>query len=215
MFLEEDIKDDFELIVVDDSPGRETLDACSEFSGKLALRFIHRARRLGLASAVVRGFAEARGEYVVCMDGDGSHSPKSICQLVESLKQNTGAIVVASRYVGDGSIDEHWSWYRKWISRVSCLITRPLTDVHDAMSGFFALEKSLFDEVKGALQPRGYKIALELLVKSGARSIEVPFAFGLRIKGCSKVSIKVMIAYLYQLLHLYSYKFLHKKSRLK
>lgn len=60
------------------------------------------------------------------------------------------------------------------------------------------------------LNAEGFKIALDLLIKSHIPSdaiAEVPFSFGVRAEGESKLTGKVMIKYLEQLAELYWYKF--------
>ena len=60
------------------------------------------------------------------------------------------------------------------------------------------------------LNSQGFKIALDLLIKSNVQShniAEVPFSFGVRAEGESKLTGKVMIKYLEQLAELYWYKF--------
>lgn len=78
------------------------------------------------------------------------------------------------------------------------------------MSGFFGLQKTVFASINtNDLDVQGFKIALELLVKAklphGIK--DVPFSFGLREEGESKLSNKVIVQYLLQLKELYIYKF--------
>lgn len=60
------------------------------------------------------------------------------------------------------------------------------------------------------LNSQGFKIALDLLIKAHVAPeaiAEVPFSFGVRSEGESKLTGKVMIKYLEQLAELYWYKF--------
>lgn len=61
-----------------------------------------------------------------------------------------------------------------------------------------------------SLNSQGFKIALDLLIKANipANGIaEVPFSFGVRSEGESKLTGKVMVKYLEQLAELYWYKY--------
>jgi dolichol-phosphate mannosyltransferase len=70
-------------------------------------------------------------------------------------------------------------------SRAGSILARPLTGVRDPMSGFFSLRRSLFAGV--ALRPRGFKILLEILARTGTdRVVEVPIRFEDRASGDSK-----------------------------
>jgi dolichol-phosphate mannosyltransferase len=62
------------------------------------------------------------------------------------------------------------------------------------MSGFFVLRRECIEGVR--LQPEGFKILLEILVRGRIRSaVEVPFQFGLRHAGKSKADVKVAFHY--------------------
>ena len=59
------------------------------------------------------------------------------------------------------------------------------------------------------LNPSGFKLALELLLKAplppGARAVSLPYSFGTRSVGASKLSSKTMLLYVGQLLSLYAW----------
>ena len=58
------------------------------------------------------------------------------------------------------------------------------------------------------VSPVGFKIALELFVKSNvSECAEVPINFGVRQAGESKLDSKVMLSYLQHLFDLYRYKY--------
>jgi dolichol-phosphate mannosyltransferase len=60
------------------------------------------------------------------------------------------------------------------------------------------------------LNPHGFKIALDLLLKSPIPvqgTTEIPFSFGTRKEGESKLTGKVMLRYLEQLAELYWWKY--------
>ena len=77
------------------------------------------------------------------------------------------------------------------------------------MSGFFALRRSTFEAAED-LNPVGYKIGLELLVKCGCRNVaEVPIRFEDRVHGESKLSFAEQLRYLRHLRRLYMHSFYH------
>jgi dolichol-phosphate mannosyltransferase len=66
--------------------------------------------------------------------------------------------------------------------------------VADPLSGFFIVRRECIEELQ--LQPEGFKILLEILVKGNIRNtIEVPFHFAIRQSGKSKADIKVALHY--------------------
>jgi dolichol-phosphate mannosyltransferase len=75
------------------------------------------------------------------------------------------------------------------------------------MSGFFALRKADFDKADD-LNPVGYKIALELIVKCGFENVgEVPIHFTDRVHGESKLTLREQLKYIKHLRRLYLYRF--------
>lgn len=207
---------DTELIFVDDNSQDGSVEEVEELKKQgYNVRIIVRTKERGLSSAVLHGFHEAEGQYLICMDADLQHPPESVPLLFESLK-NDHAFVIGTRYAGDVGIDKDWPLYRRVISSTARWMARPLTIASDPMSGFFGLQKKYLDlatEKKVAVNQQGFKIALELLAKlplpeSNEKKLgEVPFSFGVRTEGESKLSGKVIVQYIGQLRELYVYKF--------
>ena len=115
-------------------------------------------------------------------------------------------LVVATRYAGAGSAGGLSSRFRGLASRgadaaARVLFPRALADVSDPMSGFFAVRTAAVRP--GDLRPRGFKILLELLVRTPTlRVAEVPFTFAERQHGQSKASGREAARYLRQLVAL-------------
>lgn len=194
-----------EVIFVDDDSGDGSVEAVTA-SGHDWARIIVRTAGRGLSPAVIEGFRAARHPVLVCMDCDLSHPPEKIPQLVLGL--NAGQqFMIGSRYVPGGSTDDDWGFLRWLNSRIATLLARPLTQIRDPMSGFFALRKSDFDRARD-LNPVGYKIALELIVKCGFENVgEVPIRFADRVHGESKLTLTEQLKYIQHLRRLYLYRF--------
>lgn len=185
----------YEVLFVDDSTD-ETPDvvraAASDFP--FPVRLIHRDEPVGgLGGAVVEGLRAAAADWVVVMDGDLQHPPELIPDLVTRGRQDGADLVVASRYAHGGSRAGLAGGYRLLVSGASTLLSkslfpRRLSGVSDPMSGFFAVRKAAVEA--DGLQPLGYKILLELVVRCRPRTIasvtEVPFTFQERFAGSSK-----------------------------
>lgn len=167
---------------------------------------IVRTQCRGLSPAVIDGFRRAGQPILVCMDCDLSHPPEKIPQLVLGLA--TGQqMVIGSRYVPGASTDDDWGIFRWLNSLLATLLARPLTQVHDPMSGFFALRKADFEAARD-LNPVGYKVALELIVKCGFENVgEVPIHFAERVRGESKLTLKQQLLYIQHLRRLYLHRF--------
>ena len=75
--------------------------------------------------------------------------------------------------------------------------------IQDPMSGFFAIRKEAYEKVRAELDPRGFKIMLEILslliLLPGIRIAETGIVFAMRKHGASKLSTHVILQYLLML----------------
>ncbi|KAJ3301885.1 dolichol-P-mannose synthesis [Kappamyces sp. JEL0829] len=152
------------------------------------VRIIVRTKERGLSSAVLRGFKEAQGTLLLCMDADLQHPPEKVPELFQVLEKNE--FVIGTRYAsGDLEVDKDWPLYRQ--------------------VRFFGIQRYVLERgEKNKISPIGFKIAMELFVKCQVeRHGEVPIAFGVRMAGESKLSSKVIYNYLQHLGALYLFKF--------
>jgi dolichol-phosphate mannosyltransferase len=176
-------------------------------SSNIFIKVIHRPRKAGLISAILEGIRSSNGQYILVMDADFSHSPEVIPTMVHELESSDIDIVVASRYANGGSI-VGWSLKRKLISKGAVKIAKyvlPISkEVKDPMSGFFALKRPVLRHI--AIDTAGYKILLEILVKSKyAKVKEVPYTFSDRKAGKSKLDNYVIWDYIKSVYYLYLY----------
>jgi dolichol-phosphate mannosyltransferase len=180
------------------------------------VRVIHRKGKTGLISAILGGIEISNGENILIMDADFSHPPETIPQLVEELRQDPNCIVIASRYIGRGSI-VGWPYKRRIISKGAAKIARhglKVRNVTDPMSGFFAFPRNVIKNIK--FDTRGFKILLEILVKSrDIRVKEVPYTFYDRKSGQSKMNLNVILDYVGAVWQLYRYGQKSKRQKQK
>ena len=187
----------YEILFVDDDSKDGTVEAIDSLKDRYPVRVIVRHGEKGLASAVVKGFENAKHDLIVVMDADLQHPPGRVPHLLNALSQGAD-IAVGSRYVLGGGCDD-WSGLRKLISRGAIILAGLALPqsrrVKDPMSGFFALKRKVVKEVK--LDPIGYKILLEVLVMGKYNKVvEIPFKFQLRELGKSKLDLNQQYEYL-------------------
>ncbi len=203
-------KESYEVIVVDDDSPDGTWKVAKELHAQYPmLSVIHRIGRKGLSSAVVEGFDAAKGDTLLVMDSDLQHDPALILQLSDAIKQGAG-IAVASRYMEGGSVGE-WVRGRRLLSKTATWLTRkiPAVEVSDPMSGFFALSKPVYESVRAQLHPTGFKILFEILghLPKRTKAVTIPLIFKMRVHGESKLSIKVQVEFLFQILRMLIVRF--------
>ena len=195
---------DYEIVIVDDNSADGSEDLVNELSKKYPVKIIVRKNKRGLSSAVVDGITGTSSEFVIVMDADLQHPPEVLPSIVKALENHD--FVMASRYIKGGSPGE-WKLSRKIVSKGATLLALPIAPkVKDPMSGFFGFKRAVLDTT--SLSPTGWKIGLEILVRSKFKSVtEVPYTFVPRARGESKLSRRIMWQYLRQLMDLYSYKY--------
>jgi dolichol-phosphate mannosyltransferase len=166
------------------------------FQGEAAVRIRVRRGERGLASAIRRGIAEARGDVVVVMDSDGNHDPALLPLMVRCAEEFD--VVIGSRYVLGGGMP--YSALRYWGSYAFNVVIRAVLGlrIHDNLSGYLAFRRSLLDRLDADRIFYGYgDYAIRLLhqlVRRGGRVLEIPTVYGLRKGGESKTRV---LAYLW------------------
>ena len=208
---------DYEVIVVDDHSPDNTLEAVAVYAGERRdIIGMFNEGVKGLSPSIVQGFSRAQGEILCCMDGDLQHDVKDLKGLLETA--DNVDFVIGSRYTAGGGFAERWNPVRVLISRTATLMARVILGVNasDPMSGFFAIRKSAFMDVREDLSPRGFKIMLELLFllkqKNMFRIAEYGITFGKRLHGKSKLSMRVIREYLSMLIRL---RMSHRKKAVR
>ena len=200
-----------ELVIVDDNSPDGTGAVADALASRYPVKVVHRAGKLGLGTAVLEGFQAASADVVGVMDADFSHPPALVPRLYEAFQQTSADVVVGSRYIAGGSTPD-WPWKRRMLSRLGCVLARGLSPVRDATSGFFLIRRDIAQQA--VIKAGGFKICLELIVRSGARRlVELPYRFDDREAGDSKMSTREALGYLVQLRDLYLRQFKTGKPR--
>jgi dolichol-phosphate mannosyltransferase len=194
---------DLSVLVVDDnSPdgtGQLADDLAAQLPGMVAV--LHRSGKQGLGTAYIEGFrvALAHGaDAVLQMDCDFSHSPEYVPQMIQKMQETNCDVVIGSRYVKGGRLDDTWGVSRKllswWANSVYVrMILR--TNVLDATGGFRLWKREVLEGIDlNRIRSNGYVFQVETIYvteKLGYRICEIPIYFADRKRGQSKMSFKV------------------------
>ncbi len=191
------------VLVVDDASPDGTGDIADQLCTRYPGRFhvIHRPGKLGLGTAYITGFRYALdhgADFIVQMDADFSHSPAYVPRLLAHLDQYD--VVVGSRYVPGGRLDERWSWWRHFLSWwANSVYTRLILgiQVRDATAGFKAWRRQTLEGIDlDRIRSNGYVFQVEMAYvteRLGYRVLEIPIYFEDRRIGRSKMSIPVKL----------------------
>lgn len=196
----------WELLLVDDNSEDGSEAVAADLARSLPVRLVTRRRPpRDLSLSVIEGIRRCRFDRLVVMDADLSHPPERIADLLAALGADCD-IVLGSRYVPGGLIDRTWSPWRRLNSRLATALALPLVRCSDPMAGFFATDRRRLPDLQ-TLQPIGYKIALELMVRGRLRVKELPIDFRDRSLGSSKMNWRQQLNFLRHLYRLYRHRF--------
>jgi len=193
------------VIVVDDGSQDGTPKVVRTLAREYGkgVRLLERAGRpKGLTASVIDGVKLAETELVVVMDGDLQHPPEKVAKLLDALEKGADLAVAYRVRV------ENFGPYRRAMSATATglagvsLWLRGSPVPRDVMSGFFGVRRGVFlDAVRRnplGFEPSGYKVLFDLLkaLPKSIRMAQVPYEFGTRKRGESKIGAGQVLAFL-------------------
>lgn len=173
-----------EVIVVDNG----STDRSAEVASRAGARVVQEPTP-GYGEAYRRGFAEARGEYIVMGDADDTYDFSNLTPMLEPLRQGSD-LVLGNRFAG-GIQDGAMPWAHRYIGSpiINFLIRLFIgAQIEDSQSGLRAFKGDLAERLR--LRARGMEFASEMIVRAaraGLRITEVPAPYAIR-RGESKLS---------------------------
>jgi dolichol-phosphate mannosyltransferase len=193
---------DLRVLVVDDnSPdgtGRVADELAAKYPGRVEA--LHRPGKLGLRSAYLNGFQKALdsdAQAIVQMDADFSHDPSALAEMANVLASND--VVLGSRYVKGGSVDERWPFWRKSLSAFGNYYARTILGLtlHDITTGYRMWRRETLQQIPfERIQSNGYVFLVEMAYLAHCLEFkigEAPIYFADRRWGKSKMSLKIQI----------------------
>jgi glycosyltransferase involved in cell wall biosynthesis len=188
-----------EIVVSDNG----STDASVAIAERMGARVVHQPIR-GYGNAYLKGFAEARGKYLVMGDADDTYDFTMIPQFLHLLENDGIDFVTGSRYLGGG--DAHITALHRWFGNPA--LTRILnllfgTRYTDVYCGFRAFSREAYARIQ-PVSP-GMEFNLELAINAGLANLstaEIPITLAPR-KGESKLrtfrdgwrSLRMMLLY--------------------
>jgi dolichol-phosphate mannosyltransferase len=192
------------LLIVDDNSPDGTGSLADGFAAQHPdrLSVLHRTQKAGLGPAYIAGFKQAiqlGADYIIQMDCDFSHQPSYIPALVARLESGAD-LVIGSRFVRGGGVDQTWSPYRKLLSWFANRVYTPLIlqiPVYDATGGYRIWRReTLIGLDLDRIQSNGYVFQVEMAYVAhqlGFAVAEIPIYFPDRKVGQSKMDIRIQI----------------------
>jgi undecaprenyl-phosphate 4-deoxy-4-formamido-L-arabinose transferase len=177
------LQETWEVVCVDDGSSDRTMELLKEEQTmRQGMTVVALARNFGQHAAIMAGFAQSHGQWVITLDADLQNPPEEIPKLVDAFQAGHDLI-------GTVRMGRQDTLFRKWASRLNNrLITRisgiSLQDFGCMLRGYSR------DVVKGILANPEYRAFLPALATFFARNpVEIPVSHEERAGGTSKYSL--------------------------
>jgi len=190
---------DLHILVVDDNSPDGTGRIADELAARdRRLSVLHRPGKLGLRSAYLNAFQhvmQGDTDVIVQMDADFSHDPAVLTDMAERI--TSCDVVIGSRYVEGGSVDERWPLWRKELSAFGNFYARSILGfpLRDMTTGYRMWRRETLQSMPlERIRSNGYVFLVEMAYLAYCleyRMREVPIYFADRRWGKSKMSFKI------------------------
>ncbi len=203
------------LVVDDNSPDKTYAKVQELIQNDIYNRQLHlviRQNKEGLGKAYIEGFKWCLAReyaFIIEMDADLSHNPKYLQSFLNTVKEYD--LVIGSRYVRGGGV-ANWSLPRKLISLGGSAYARGILgiDLKDVTSGFKCFRREVLESIDlDSIISNGYAFQIEMnyrTILKDFRVKEIPIIFKDRIAGKSKMSNKIFIEALLNVITLRRHK---------
>jgi len=190
----------WEVIFVDDNSPDGTWQKVRELARQDdRVRCIRRIGRRGLSGACIEGILASSAPYAAVMDADLQHDETRLPAMLALLQSGEADLVVGSRYIEGGSaasFDRQRAGASAFATEIARRVLR--VTIADPMSGFFMIRRDRFEALAPQLSTQGFKILLDVVASAQGelKAIEIPYSFGSRLHGESKLDSMVALDFL-------------------
>jgi dolichol-phosphate mannosyltransferase len=190
----------WEVIFVDDNSPDGTWDVVRDLARQDGrVRCIRRIGRRGLSGACIEGILASSAPCAAVIDADLQHDETQLPKMLALLQSGEAELVVGSRYIEGGSADS-FNRQRAGASQLATEVAKRVLRVKiaDPMSGFFMIRRDRFEQLAPQLSTQGFKILLDIVAtaRGDLKVKEIPFTFGSRLHGESKLDSMVALDFL-------------------
>ncbi len=184
----ENLEETWEVICINDGSTDRTLEILQREAGRRqGLVVVNLARNFGQHAAVMAGFSQARGEWIITMDADLQNPPEEIPKIVEEFKKGHDLV---------GSIRRarHDSFFRKAASRITNRLITKISGI--CLKDFGCMLRGYSREVvQGILDNPEYRTFIPALATFFAKSpVEIMVEHEERAGGQSKYSLLKLLS---------------------
>jgi dolichol-phosphate mannosyltransferase len=190
----------WEVVFLDDNSPDGTWDVVRALAKRDSrVRCIRRIGRRGLSGACIEGILASSAPYAAVIDADLQHDETQLPKMLSLLASGQAELVVGSRYI-EGYKSEGFNKQRAGASALATEVAKQVLkiEIADPMSGFFMIRTDRFEQLAPKLSVHGFKILLDVVASAHGtlRTVEIPYTFGARQHGESKLDSMVALDFL-------------------
>ncbi len=186
---DEEIKEYYELIFVNDGSADKTLDILKGFAKTYPfVCVISFSRNFGHEAAMIAGLDNASGDAIICMDSDLQHPVELIPEIAEKIEQGYGVVTMIRKKNKSAGLIKNIT------SKGFYAVLNRLSSVHfDAnASDFFAISKKAANVVRTNYRERT-RFLRGFIQDIGFRKTSIEYEAKDRAAGHSKYSIRKLM----------------------
>ena len=176
----------YEIILVNDGSPDNTWEVLKRIAEKYSrITVINFSRNFGQHNAIMAGFRETRGDYIIGLDDDGEHDPNNLFKLVDKLQE--GYDYICAEY------EENRSAFRGFGTKMNSLMAEILIGKPKGinLTSYYIMRRFVVEEIINYNRPFPYIAGLLLRVTSNMAT--VPMERRDRISGSSGYTIGKML----------------------
>jgi glycosyltransferase involved in cell wall biosynthesis len=181
---------EYEIVIVDDGSSDGTWDRLRALAaGGTHLRLVRLSRNFGHQVALTAGLDAARGDAIVCIDGDLQDPPEVIPELVAKWREGYDVVyAVRESRKGESRFKlATASLFYRGINRMSSI------EIPEQAGDFRLLSRRALDALRG--MPERARFLRGMTSWIGYRQIGVPYARDARFAGSTKYPLRRMLSF--------------------
>lgn len=191
-----------EWIFIDDCSKDKSLEILHQLAPRYGFRVIEQNPNQGKGAAVIRGFQEATGDFIIIQDADFEYDSNDIPSLIQPMLDGRADVVYGSRFK-KSSFQVHRTYHY--------FVNRLLTTLSNLLSGIYLTDmetcyKLFRADLLKSMNLKSFRFGIEVeltayVAKVRARVYEVPISYfpRTRLQG-KKINWKDGFAALYHLI---------------
>lgn len=182
---------DYELLFVDDGSNDSSPLVLKKLAGENArVKFLFLSRNFGHQHALKAGLDYAKGDAVICMDGDLQHPPAIIPVMIEKWWKESYDVVYTIR-----KEDKELSFLKRKTSALFYRLMNAFTDIElkQGAADFRLIDRKLVEEIKRMNDP--FLFIRGLIPWMGFKQFELEYQPGKRLHGVTKYTFRKMFRF--------------------